>query len=71
MEVRVEEFSSGWRGLAVGLTDEDIVRLIERLTVLRESKGHFHARSNFEGPVGIGDIEFFWAESSSTNLRIE
>jgi hypothetical protein len=64
MLAKLEDFKTGWFGLEVGLTDDDITALIERLTTLRKHKGHFHARSNFSGQGGIGDIEFYWADPS-------
>jgi hypothetical protein len=72
MQVKLEDFKTGWFGLQLGLTYADIAALISRLEVLREHKGHFHARGDFSGDGGVGDIEFYWAESSSPNgLSIE
>lgn len=64
MQAKLENFDTGWFGLQVGLTEKDIDALINKLSILRESKEHFHARSNFTGAGGIGDIEFYWADSS-------
>lgn len=72
MQAKLEDFATGWFGLEVGLSDQDIALLIDKLNALRSSKGHFHARSDFSGTPGIGDIEFYWVESSAdSNLVIE
>ena len=72
MQVKLDDFNTGWFGLAVGLTDDDIASLIEKLGTLREHRGHFHARSDFSGESGVGDIEFYWAEPSApANLVLE
>jgi hypothetical protein len=72
MQAKLEDFSTGWFGLEIGLSDLDISLLIDRLNALRNSKGHFHARSDFSGTPGIGDIQFYWAESGSdSNLVLE
>ena len=72
MKVDLEDFATGWFGLTVGLTDEDIAVLIDKLEALRQHRGHFHARADFTGAPGIGDIEFYWAEGdSASNLVIE
>ena len=67
MQAKLINFETGWFGLELGLTDADISALIRRLEKLRESKGHFHARGIFEGQGGLGDIEFYWTESSDAN----
>ena len=72
MQAKLEDFATGWFGLEIGLSDKDIVLLIDRLNALRVSKGHFHARSDFSGTPGIGDIQFYWAEGGSdSNLVLE
>lgn len=72
MQVKLDDFKTGWFGLEVGLTDNDIAFLMEKLSTLRERKGHFHARSDFSGDGGVGDIEFYWAEPSTpANLVLE
>ena len=67
MQAKLNNFETGWFGLELGLTDSDITALIGKLQTMRESKGHFHARSAFTGQGGIGDIEFYWAEPSDAN----
>lgn len=61
MELKLEDFKTGWFGLSIALTDQDIARLIQRLEEIRASKGHFHIRSAFKGSGGIGDIEHSWS----------
>ena len=72
MQVKLEDFATGWFGLEIGLSDREIAQLIDKLNTLRSSKGHFHARSDFSGTPGVGDIEFYWVESGSgSNLVLE
>ena len=66
MHAELEDFKTGWFGLRVGLTEGDISALINKLSELRRSKSHFHARSDFSGQGGVGDIEFYWADDTST-----
>jgi hypothetical protein len=65
MRAKLQIYPTGWFGLQIGLSDHDIAQLIAKLNSLRSSKGHFHARSDFSGTPGIGDIEFYWAEGQS------
>ncbi len=72
VQAKLEDFGTGWFGLTLGLSDHDITALIERLTALRDSRGHFHARSAFSGESGVGDIEFYWTEEDRSGaLSIE
>ena len=72
MEARLEDFKTGWFGLSIGLTDDEIGLLVRRLQELQASRGHFHARGDFTGPGGVADIEFSWQEHSQTGgLSIE
>ena len=73
MYAQLEDFGTGWSGLRLALSDHDLELLIARLNELRKTKGHFHARSDFDANGGgLGDIEFFWAETSMIhNLVIE
>jgi hypothetical protein len=70
MQVEIDDFKTGWFGLKLGLTDADIAALISSLEALRMHRGHFHARSDFSGNGGVGDIEFYWVEPSSPNLLL-
>ena len=67
MDAKLNNFQTGWFGLELGLTDADIEALIEKLEALRKNKAHFHARSAFQGQGGLGDIEFYWTESSAAD----
>ncbi len=58
MQTSLDDFKTGWYGITLGLKASEIDSLIENLLLLRENKsGHFHARSDFKGTGGIGDIE--------------
>ena len=70
MQAKLVDFATGWFGLEIGLSDRDIAQLIEKLTSLRSSKGHFHARSDFSGPPGVGDIEFYWVDSAADSSLV-
>jgi len=65
MEMTLEDFKTGWFGLQVGLTDAEIDKLLQHLSDLKKTKGHFHIRSDMEGSGGVGDVEFFWAKPSN------
>jgi len=72
MEVKIEDFKTGWYGITVGLKDDQIDKIINALKLLKKSKDHFHFRSNYVGEGGVGDIEFFWMENSSRdNMEID
>lgn len=58
MNVSLEDFGTGWFGLAIGLKRKEVDILIDSLTHLKEHPDrHFHAHSRFEGKGGIGDLE--------------
>lgn len=63
MKANIHKFETGWYGIQIGLSEHDINKLIADLKELKDSKGHFHRRSDFEGDGGIGDIEFSYLES--------
>lgn len=72
MKATLEDFNTGWLGLSLELTGREIDQLVEALTRIRASGGHFHCRSNWSGNPGIGDIEVSLCNSAdSGSLTIE
>jgi hypothetical protein len=73
MRVDIEDFTTGWFGLTVGLTRPEIDAFIQRLIAIRDDpSGHFHFRSNYEGSGGVGDIEFYVrSPEEPNNMSIE
>jgi len=60
MKTSIQDFKTGWYGIAIGLKASEIDQFIQNLDLLRaKNSEHFHARSSFRGPGGIGDIEFY------------
>jgi hypothetical protein len=60
MNVEIEDFKTGWFGISIGMTPQDINRLIKRLESLKQHpKNHFHIFSDCEGDGGVADIEIY------------
>jgi len=60
MYVNIEDFKTGWYGMSLTLSTEDIDQLINNLKAIKENKEkHFHFFSDYEGSGGIGDIAFY------------
>ena len=59
MHVRHEQFESGWLGVSIALTDQEVSQLIDRLRELQRGElGHFHVRNDrWEGDLRVADIE--------------
>lgn len=54
------DFQTGWYGIQIGMTHQELVLFIERLSLLRDEKiPHFHLTSDYSQSGGIGDIEFY------------
>jgi hypothetical protein len=59
----MEDFTTGWYGVTIGIRNDEIDMLIERLNFMKnEKEQHFHITSNYEGEGGIGDIEIYLIE---------
>jgi len=72
MKAELSHFESGWKGLSLGIKEAEIDSLISCLENLRDSREHFHCRSDFSGEPGVGDIEVYLLnENESGNLEIE
>ena len=74
MNIKLEKFNSGWIGLSIAFSVEDIDVMIERLNDLKSgSIDHFHFRNNdFEADSGVADIEVTRAtEGDHDNMIIE
>ncbi len=72
MNVALEDFKTGWFGIQVGLTDSDIVLLIERLQALQQHRSHFHfRRDDLTDATGVADVELYWTDKAPSNMLIE
>jgi hypothetical protein len=73
MNIEIEDFKTGWIGLKIGLKPEDIDNLIKRLELLKQgAEKHFHIFSDYEGPIGVGDIELYvQGIDQADNLTLE
>lgn len=72
MYASLEDFKTGWYGVSLALTRSDIDRLIDALTTLKSTKGHFHLRSDFQGSGGIGDVEVsIQSDHEDSNLTLD
>lgn len=73
MNIEIEDFKTGWFGLHIGLSPEDIDKLIKRLELIKQSpERHFHIFSDYEGSGGVGDIEFYiQGDNQTDNVTLE
>jgi hypothetical protein len=67
MKVEIEDFNTGWFGLVIGIKNSEIDQLINTLKEMKESNGHFHLRSDYDGSGGVGDIEFYSQDEKEKN----
>jgi len=67
MRVDIEDFNTGWFGLVIGIKNSEIDRLINALNKMKETNGHFHLRSDFEGSGGVADIELYSQDEKEHN----
>ncbi|MBL0380060.1 MAG: hypothetical protein JKP90_10420 [Desulfofustis sp. PB-SRB1] len=71
MFVEIEDFKTGWFGVSIGLKNDEIEQLIERLRLLHNgSSSHFHLTNNNGEAGGIYDIEIYVSENDSHNMKI-
>ncbi len=72
MHVTIENFKTGWYGISIGIKEAEIDRLIDGLRGLKKNKDeHFHARSDYDGDGGVGDIEFYVElENTKDNMEL-
>lgn len=60
MRAELEQWESGWYGLALGMSAAEIDRLITQLSKLKaDPDQHFHISSDYKGKAGLGDIEVY------------
>ena len=65
MQSKLEDFTTGWYGLTLGIKSSEIDELIVTLQELKKKKTHFHFRSDFAGQGGLGDIEIYFQTEES------
>ncbi len=69
MFVEIEDFETNWYGIKIGLNDQDINTVIQKLEKLRDGRiSHFHFISDYEGEGGVGDIELY-IENNLSNME--
>lgn len=72
MRVEIEDFKTGWYGIAIGMDNDQIEKMIGALKRLQKTKEHFHFRSDFKGERGVADIEFYLMKNGSkSNMEID
>ena len=60
MIAEIEQWKDNWQGISLGLSTDEIEKLISLLNKLKDdNEQHFHLSSNWEGEPGIGDIEIY------------
>lgn len=59
MKSDIQRFNTGWIGIMLSLSDEDIEKLMENLLLLKRGEiCHFHLRRHdFAGGPAIADVE--------------
>ena len=59
MIAEIEDFKTGWYGVYLRFSEEEIEKLIESLRSLQNrSSGHFHFEGlDYDGKGGIADVE--------------
>jgi hypothetical protein len=73
VHAELEDFRTGWQGVAIYLGEEEIDVLIEQLAELRRSKDrHFHISisADCEAEGGIADMEFNVQEGEKDDMFI-
>ncbi|MCC7096204.1 MAG: hypothetical protein IT472_03375 [Thermomonas sp.] len=73
MRITLNRFESGWVGISIALTDENLDLFVQKLQALKAgSIGHFHLRANdFDGQPNVGDVEISLASESDGAFSIE
>ncbi len=72
MRVEIEDFKTGWFGLTVGIKNSEVDLLINALKKIKNTKGHFHFRSDHNGSGGVADIEFYAQnEDEPNNMELD
>jgi hypothetical protein len=71
MHSKVERWKNGWFGVELGLSLDDIDRLIDSLEMLkREPDQHFHLSSDYKGTGGLGDFTLYVQTTDEPNNMI-
>ncbi len=72
MRAKIEDFKTGWFGLTIGVKNSEVDLLIDALKKIKYSQGHFHMRSDYNGSVGVADIEFYAQnENEPNNMELD
>ena len=71
MNVELENYETGWYGIKIGMKENEIDIMIEKLKLIKKEKDrHFHLSSSFEEESGVADIEFFFQKDENDNMLI-
>jgi len=70
VRVNLEDWKNGWFGLTMGISVDEIDRLIALLGALKsDPEQHFHIASDYKAAGGVGDVEvFIKADEDPDNL---
>ncbi len=73
MDTKLEKFNSGWVGVSIALSEEEIDVLIQKLNQLKNDQvKHFHFRNeDFNSEEGVADIEITMINEKDDNMIIE
>ena len=72
MHITVDDFKTGWFGVAIGVKELEIETLIEGLRQISANQSHFHGRSTFTESCGVADIEFYiQGANQADNITID
>ena len=71
MYVDMEDFETGWYGIGIGISREEIDRLIDLLRMIKsDPEQHFHISSEYKGQGGVGDIEVYVMDENQEHNMI-
>jgi len=68
----LHDWKNGWHGITLGLSVEEISRLIRMLEMIRDDpEQHFHISSDYKEDGGLGDIEIYVSPAGSrSNMSV-
>ena len=71
MYADIEEFETGWYGIGIGISIQEIDTLIDLLQMIKsDPEQHFHISSEYKGQGGVGDIEVYVMEENQEHNMI-
>lgn len=72
MHGEIADWKNGWYGVSLGLSPNEIEKLIRLLEAIhRDHEQHFHLSSDYSGSGGLGDVEIYvLPEGHASNMAI-